>query len=319
MVLFKDLFPLPSEQHPYAAWSATASEVARLTAGDCRAFHRRYYVPKNTIVVVAGDATPEAVKALVQKAFGAPGAADAPLISFADPTPPDHRRITIVDRPKSSQSDVFVGSLGPARSDKSFAAFAVANQILGGGVAGRLFADVREKRSLAYSTRSTVTELAHGPSVLLAYAGTQTAKTGLAVEALLENANAIGERAPDADEVEVADRFLADGLSVRLETAGALADELARLHALGLPDDEDDAYKKQIGEVTAPLVLKAAGDHLRAGHEVVVVAGDAAIIGPMLSHFGEVKVVDPTRDFARVRTIPMDANASLEAPRPDGR
>ena len=49
------------------------------------------------------------------------------------------------------------------------------------------------------------------------------------------------------------------------------------------------------------------------------VAGDAAVIGPMLSHFGEVKVVDPTRDFARERTIPMDANAPLEVPRQQGK
>jgi zinc protease len=45
---------------------------------------------------------------------------------------------------------------------------------------------------------------------------------------------------------------------------------------------------------------------------VVVAAGDAQAIGGMLSHFGEVKVVDPTRGFERVRTIPMNGEAPLE-------
>jgi predicted Zn-dependent peptidase len=315
MMVYRDLFALPSEHHPYASWSATASEVQHLGSADCRSFHKRFYVPKNTTLIVAGNATPDAVKAFALKAFGTPGTSEAPTITFTDPMPQEHRKITLVDRPKSTQSDVYVATLGPPRGDASYAAFAVANQVLGGGVAGRLFSDVREKRSLAYSTRSLITEVAHGPTVVMAYAGTQTAKTGLALEGLLENTAAIAERAPDSDEVEVAQRFLADAFAVHLETIGAVADELARLHVLGLPDDYDDGYRKELGEITPALALKAASEHFRSGHEVIVVAGDAAVVGPMLAHFGEVKVVDPTHDFARVRTIPMDTGAPLETPR----
>jgi predicted Zn-dependent peptidase len=314
MMLYRDLFALPTDHHPYASFSATAAEVQRLGPADCRAFHKRFYVPKNTTIIVVGNTTPDVAKAFAAKGFGSPGSAEAPSISFTDPMPAERRKITLVDRPKSTQSDVFVGALGPPRGEQGYAAFAVANQILGGGVSGRLFADVREKRSLAYSTHTVVGEVAHGPTVVMAYAGTQTAKTGLALEGLLENTAAIAERTPDAEEVEVAQRFLAGTFAVHLETIGAVADELARLHVLGLPDDYDDGYRKELGEITPALALKAASEHFRSGHEVIVVAGDATVVGPMLAHFGEVKVVDPTHDFARVRTIPMDSGAPLEAP-----
>lgn len=314
MVLFKDLFSLPSEQHPYAAWSATASELLRISATDCRAFHKSLYVGSNTALIVAGDVTAEAVRAFAEKAFGRAPRGEAPVVSFTDPWPPEHRKITLVDRPGSSQSDVFVGSLGPNRGDKGFPAFAVANQILGGGVAGRLFADVRERRSLAYSTRSTITELAHGPSVLIAHAGTQTAKTGLALAALLEQLEALGKTVADEAEVGVAERYLVDGFAVHLETPGAIADEVARLHTLGLPDDADTTYRRELADVTPPLALKAASDNLRAGHEIIVVSGDAAVIGPMLAPFGEVKVVDATRDFARLRTLPRVLPRMEETP-----
>jgi predicted Zn-dependent peptidase len=319
MMLYKDLFALPSEQHPYATWSATPADVEKITAVDCRSFHRKFYVPKNTFVVVAGDTTPEAAKEAVAKAFAGYAGGEPPTISFTEPNRPEGRKITLVDRPKSSQSDVFVGMLGPERADKTWAAFAVANQILGGGVSGRLFLDVREKQSLAYSTRSSVNDLAHGPTVITAYAGTQTAKTGLALRGLLDNLEQLATTAPSDTEVETAQRFLADSFAVRLETIGAVADELSHLKLLGLPDDYDDAYQKELGEITAPLSLKAASDHLKAGHEIIVVAGDASVIGPMLSHYGEVKVVDPTKDFARIRSIPMDASAPLEVPRQEGK
>jgi zinc protease len=318
-VLYQDLFSLPSEHHPYATLSPTPEEAQRLTVADARAFHKRFYVPKNTFVVIAGDTTPEATRALVQKAFGGFQGGEAPVISFTDANPAEARKITLVDRPHSSQSDVFVGSLGPSRADPSFAAFAVANQVLGGVPAGRLFLDVREKQSLAYSARSTLTELAHGPSLLIAYAGTQTAKTGLALKGLLDNLDRIAQTPAQPEEVETAQRFLSDTFAVKLETIGAVADELIHLRLLGLPDDYDDGYRKELGAVTPLLALESAGSHLHSGHEIIVVAGDAAVVGPMLSHFGEVKVLDPTRDFARVRTIPMDRGAPLEVPRQEGR
>ena len=233
--------------------------------------------------------------------------------------PHARRKITLVDRPKSSQSDVYVGLLGPERRDRGFAAFMVANQVLGGGMAGRLFADVREKRSLAYATRSNLLELAHGPSVMTVYAGTQTAKTGLALAALLDDLARLSRTAPDDDEVERASRYLADFLAVRLETIGAVADELVHLEVMDLPEDHDDALRRELAEVTPALVLKAASERIHPGSEVIVVAGDASVVGPMLSHFGEVKVVDPTREFARERTIPMAPDAPLEVPRASGR
>ena len=76
-----------------------------------------------------------------------------------------------------------------------------------------------------------------------------------------------------------------------------------------------------MAEVTARggREIGEAGELLRTGHAVVVVAGDAEKIGPMLSHFGEVKVVDPTHAFDRERSIPMNADAPLEAPGEKGK
>jgi len=319
MVLYRDLFDLPSDHHPYASYDATPTEIGHLTAADCRAFHKRLFVPKNAFLVITGDTTPEAAKIVAEKAFGAWRGGEAPVVSFTDPNPPSGLKITLVDRPKSSQSDIFAAVLGPERVDKSWAAIAVANQVLGGGVSSRMFLDVREKQSLAYRTRSSLVEVAHGPAPLVAYAGTQTAKTGLALKAVLENLEAIGHTAASQEEIETATRYLADVFAIRMETIGAVGGELAHLRVMGLPDDYDDAYRKELRDITAPLALKAASEAIRPGHEIIVVAGDARIIGPMLSHFGEVKVVDPTHNFERVRTIPMNAEAPLEVAREDGK
>lgn len=318
MVLWNDLFVLPTDHHPYATYDATPADIAKLTPQDCRTFYRTFLTPKNAFVVVAGDTTAEAVKAATEKAFGGFRGSDAPVIAFTDPVPPSGLSITVVDRPKSSQSDVYVAMLGPRRSDPAWPAMAVANQVLGGGVAGRLFLDVREKRSLAYQARSSLIELGHGPAVFLAYVGTQTARTGLATDAVLEHIHRLGSSTPSQDETDSAARYLADVFAIKLETIGALADELVKLKLLDLPDDYDDGYRNALRQVTPTAAGAVAGAHARGGHVVVVVAGDADQIAPMLSHFGEVKVVNPTKGFERVRTLPINASAPLEAPREAG-
>jgi predicted Zn-dependent peptidase len=319
MMLHRDLYATPSGRHPYANVDATASEMQKLTVEDCRTFHKQWYVPKNAFVVIAGDVTPEQSRAAAERAFGAFRGGEPPTVAFSEPAPLTGLELTVIDRPKSSQSNIYVGMRGPTRNHATWPAMAVANQVLGGGVAGRLFLDVREKQSLAYSTSSSLVELAHGPVPLTAYAGTQTAKTGLALKALLDNLDRLGTSEASPAEVDTSKRYLSDVFAIKLETIGALASELVSLRTLGLPDDYDDGYRKELREVSPAAAANAAKEHIQAGKGVVIVAGDAEIVGPMLSHFGEVKVVDPMRDFATVRTIAMNPEALLEVPRAEGR
>jgi predicted Zn-dependent peptidase len=314
IVLFKDLFAMPAETHPYSFFAATAEDLNKLSASDCKATHKRLYVPKNTVVIVAGDTTPADVKTFAEKAFGKFKGGDAPVISFTDPNPQEGLKITVVHRPKAPQSEVIVGLLGPQRKDAGWASWDVMNQVLGGGPAARMFMNIREKQSLAYRAYSRDIELGRGPTVMTAAVGTMTAKTGVALNAILEELHNIATTAPSEEEVEDAKRHLMDVFALQMETVGAVADELVHHRVFGLADDYDDAYRRELGQMTPALVNKAASDHIRDGHAVIVVAGDADIVGPMLRHFGEVKVVDPVKNFERIRSIPMDANAPFTPP-----
>ena len=50
--------------------SAGATRWRRSTATDALAFYQRFYTPDNAVLVVAGDVTPEEVKALAEKTYG---------------------------------------------------------------------------------------------------------------------------------------------------------------------------------------------------------------------------------------------------------
>jgi predicted Zn-dependent peptidase len=318
MLLFRELYRLPAGVHPYASYDALPSEFQKITVANCRDFYRKHFVPKNATVIVAGDVSLDAARTSVERALAGWKGPDVEPLVFAEATPPEHLKILLANRPKSAQTDIYVGMLGPSRRDETWIPVKVANQVLGGGVSGRLFLDVREKRSLAYHTRSAVGELARGPVPLTAYAGTQTAKTGLAVQALLDNLKRISQEPAANDEMNTARRYLADIFAIKMETIGSVADMVVSLNVLGLPDDYYDEYRKQIREVSADVARKAAAEYIRNGHAVIAVAGDADRIGPVLSHFGEVVVYDPEKEFERVRTIPANPSAPIELERESG-
>jgi zinc protease len=318
MLLWRELYRLPTGVHPYASYDAVPSELSKITTQTCRDFYRKNFTPKNTNVVVGGDIDSDASRKAIDRAFGSWKGAEVAPATFAEATPPDRLKILLADRPKSAQSDIYVAALGPTRKDESWTAVKVANQILGGGVSGRLFLDVREKRSLAYNTRSTVGELARGPVPITAYAGTQTAKTGLAVQALLDNLKRISTEPASSDELNTARRVQADIFAVRMETVGAVSDMVVSLRVLGLPDDYYDVYRKEIRDISADRALRSIAEHVREGHAVIAVAGDAGRIGPVLSHFGDVIIYNPEKEFERVRSVPANPQAPIELDREAG-
>lgn len=308
-IMFRELYP---EQNPYSRYDVVPSEIAKINDQTLRDFHKKFFVPDNSELILTGDVDDAVAKQAAQKSFAAWKGGPAPSIAFPAGIAPAKRRVILASRPHSEQSDIFVATLAPARNSSDWPALRVANQVLGGGVAGRLFLDVREQRSLAYNTRSQILELAHGPEPLFAYAGTATKKTGLAIQGLLENMDRIASGPIETSELTTAGRFLSDIFAIRLETIGSIADLIATQDTLGLPDGYWDQYRSAVKEVTLDQAQSAAKKLFSGDAQLIVVAGDAGVIGKALSHFGEVVVVDPEKEFQTVSTIPADPSAPLE-------
>jgi zinc protease len=302
-LVFRELFP---EKTPYAVRSALPSQIAKIDGNQIRDFHRRFYVPKTTTLVLAGDIEEAAGKELAQKHFGSWTGSEPPKVEFAPPKPPEKSRVFVAHRPKSVQSDVFVAMLAPERRSAEWPAIRVANQILGGGVASRLFADVREQRSLAYSTRSQIVELAHGNEPLLVYAGTESSKTSQSVTGLIENIERMKASPPTSSETETARRYLSDIFAIRMETVAAIAEMVVTQETFGLRADYWDTYRKQL-RATQENQAADASAKMFSGKNLIVVAGDADVIGGELARFGEVTVVDPEKEFKVLNRIPSKA------------
>jgi zinc protease len=312
MILYRELFEVPTAIHPYSRFRALPAELERLTLADCKAWHKQHMTPKNAVLIASGDVDPDLLAKAAERAFAGWQGEKPEAPRFSAPMPEAERHLYLVDRPGSGQAQVMVGRLGPDRQTPDWPSLAVLNQVLGGGVAGRLFLDVREKRSLAYSTGSSIEEPAHSPVPIVLSAGTQTNKAPQTVQALLENLERMGQSPPTPAEIETASRYLSDSFLFKTETVGALAEMTAKLSVLALPDDYYDEYRKAVRNIDGRAAFGAAGKFFSNDHVVIVVAGDAEKLSQRLTHFAKVIIVDPLKGFAPGRMLPMNASQPLD-------
>lgn len=197
----------------------------------------------------------------------------------------------IVDRPGSVQSLIQIGNLAMPRNDDQWVPMLVANQVLGGSAASRLFMDLRERRSLTYGAYSSVDEYVQ-VAPFTASASVRTEVTTQAIGAFFEHLGRITSEAPSAEELANAERYLSDSFPLRIATTASIATRISELREFGLPDDYWDTYRSRIGQVTADQALAAARAHIHPDTALVLVVGEASRFEDELRAYGPVTVVD---------------------------
>ena len=126
------------------------STVEAITRDDIAAFFDRWYRPATMVVAAAGRLDHAEVVAAVTARLGDGVGGEQPHRT----PPPAFTGAVEVIHDDTEQAHLCLGWRSLASNDPDRWALAVANHILGGGMASRLFQEVREKRGLAYSVYS---------------------------------------------------------------------------------------------------------------------------------------------------------------------
>ena len=127
-----------------------AETITSITSDVIRSYMRDRYTPGKIVVTAAGSVEHEAFVALVQRLL----ASIDERAELPDPPPPVFRPAVTAKNKDCEQVYVLVGAQGTSASDERRYPLHVLDAILGGGMASRLFQEIREKRGLVYSVYS---------------------------------------------------------------------------------------------------------------------------------------------------------------------
>ncbi|HXV25771.1 MAG TPA: pitrilysin family protein [Alphaproteobacteria bacterium] len=249
--------------HPYRepiiGWE---HEIRSLTTEDALDFYKSWYAPNNAVVIVAGDVTAEAVKAMAERTYGKIAA--RPLPERARPQEPQAyapRRVVLesaqVRQPSWSRRWLAPshGSGGGAR----VYALQILSEILGGSTVSRLYRNLAVERGIATDSGSAYSPDSLDPTGFVVWAsprqGGDLKEIETAVEAVIAELVKTGVT---EEEVARAKQQLQDRAVLARDNLETAPQIIGSALMAGRDIEELEAWPERIGEVTVAQVNEAA-------------------------------------------------------------
>jgi zinc protease len=275
---------------PYARQAEYAT-VEAVTLGDLKAWRDRTVVANDMIVAVEGDFDSAAMEAKLRKVFepmprGA--AIETPKESFPGPAP----GVYFADKEDVDQSTVEIVGLGTERSNPDYYALNVMNEIFSGGFGSRVVQYVRTKLGLAYDVGGSYGASYDHPGVFRSEAGTKSATTVAATQAVLEEIGRLKTKPPTLDELRKAKDQVLNSFIFNYDTPEKTLNEQVNLAFFGYPPDFLEKYHDGIEKVTAADVTRVANQYIDVSKLAILVVGNQPEIKPPLSALGKVTDLD---------------------------
>ena len=277
--------------HPAAIVAPPVESLKKLTSKDLADFHSTYYRPNNAILAIVGDVTLKELMPKIEKAFGDWKKADVPATAIPAAPAQSASRILLIDRPGSVQTVLQLGTLGIERNSADYFSLLLADKILGGGPAARLFLNLREDKGYTYGAYSNF-----GGS---RFRGTWTSSSEVrtdvtegAMKEFMYELNRLRNEKVPADELVNAKRAIVGSFALSLEQPQSLLQNIITQKLYNLPADYWDTYPQKVDAITAEDVQRVAQKYIDLGHLQIVAVGDASKARDMLTKYGKVEVFD---------------------------
>ena len=284
--------------HPIAG---TPTSLKAITRGEVQTAYTRTWAPARATLVMVGDITPVAAKALAEANFGNWQAKAAPVAAAKAASVNATPRVIVVDMPNAGQAGVVVARPGIARSDPDFYAASVANATLGVGFSSRLNQEIRIKRGLAYGAGSGIAARRQ-PGYVAANTQTKNPSAPEVVGLIIDTMKGMGSAPVPNDELASRKAVLIGDFGRDTETTGGIAGVLGDYVVENVPLSELKAFTPKVEGVDAAAVQRVAQRLLDPTNASVIVVGDAKLF-----------LDDLRKKYPNVEVIPAD-KVNLDSP-----
>jgi len=225
---FRDLWGA----HPYALPQAGSIEsVQSIDAAALRSWWERTVRANDAVILMAGDIALDDAKSLAESAFARLPARDVAPVADLPLQVPSARIETVEYRDRRQSAIVVLFPTVPA-SDPDWPKLRLIGSVTS-GLAGTFFAELRGKRSLAYTVFAADASRKDA-GAFMAYLATEAAKEGEATTALLGEIRRLRTDGMTAADVDRAKTYFAGSTRIRLQTSGNMLEDYAANYLYGL-------------------------------------------------------------------------------------
>ena len=265
-------------EHPSGEYVSQES-LDRIALQDTKDFFNNYAKPNNAYLVIIGDVDYEKIKSKVTGLFNNWESGSVSSSDFPAPSNPDKTEIIFVDMPSSTQSVVSVmNTIDFSKKESDYFAALVANRILGGGGAGRLFNNLREDKGWTYGSYSGIAESYKTKGIVIAQAQVRNDVTDSSAVELLKELNIMKSDFVTDQELLSAKAKYTGTFVLSLESPSTIATFARNIKTQDLPEDYYNTFLANIEKVTKEDVKQAAQKYFMTNNTRVFVTGKGSEI-----------------------------------------
>ena len=267
----------------------TAEVISTVPQSVLSGYHGTMYAPHNVVLSAAGSVDHAELVGLFQQALARVAAAPAPaaytraLQVEAPPAP-----VLRFQRKDTEQYNLCLSAPGISRSDERRFAASLLDAILGGSASSRLFQEIREKRGMAYSVYTFLSQYTETGQIGV-YVGTREENLGACLEIVAEQVADVAACNFRAQEIQRAKDNIKGRIMLSMEST---SNRMSRLGKSLITDTELLTVEQIIAEIDAvepDEVAELAG--LLLAPEKLAAAG----VGPSEERFSAaVELVNPS-------------------------
>jgi len=277
------------KNHAYGEF-ITEETLNNITFEDVLEYHKKYFKPNNSYLVVIGDVDYKEIKSLISEKFGAWKKGK----SHTDPIPEltanvNLTEINFIDLPTATQSSISVtNNVDLKMNDEEYHAALITNNILGGGGEGYLFKNLREDKGYTYGAYSSLGSSRYGVSRFTAGAKVRNVVTDSAVVEIIKEINRIKTETVDAELLKNAKAKYVGNFIRRLESPQTIANYALNIKLNDLPKDFYETYLEKINAVSAEDVKRVANRYFNYpnGTRIIVVGKGSDVADNLTENVG---------------------------------
>ena len=278
------------KDNPYARRPELAS-ISAITLDDLSAWHTHTVTGANLVIGIIGDFKAPEMERKLRAAFASLPRGEkisAPAVSFTPPTP----GVYFANKADVNQSSIYLVGLGTEQRNPDFYALSVMNEIFSGGFGSRVVQQVRTKLGLAYDVGGSFGAAYDHPGLFVIEAGTKSASTVPATQAILDQVRGLRTDPPTEDELRRAKDDLLNSFIFRYDSPAKVLGEQVVLAVYDYPPDFLERYRVGVEKVTVADIVRVANKYIQPEKLATVVVGNSTEIQPPLSTLGKVTTLD---------------------------
>ena len=275
------------KNHAYGEF-ITEETLNNITFEDILEYHKKYFKPNNSYLVVIGDVDYKEIKSMISDKFGAWKKGKSHADPIPDLTPNvSLTEVNFIDLPTATQSSISVtNNVDLKMSDEDYHIALITNNILGGGGEGYLFKNLREEHGYTYGAYSRLGSDRYGVARFTAGAKVRNMVTDSAVTEIVKEIVRIRTEAVDAELLKNAKAKYVGSFIRRLESPQTVASYALNIKLNDLPKDFYETYLEKINAVSASDVKRVANKYYKLANTRIIVVGKGSDVVANLEEVG---------------------------------